>query len=153
MIYKHLHRLHLSREGGPEGQGCGGQQKTTTKKDIKNSVHESCPLYRSLNASDTFKNTTRKNELTPLLKSRSTLPPHVFHSTFYQVRCGWVCCFNMSKMPAERITKHQERMEWVFTLKKQQQSNRTSSRILNTWTQQLKARTNENKYCIWKSLL
>lgn len=87
MIYKHLHRLHLIR-GGPEGQGCGGQQKTTTKKDIKNSVHESCPLYCSLNASDTFKNTTRKNELTPLLKSRSTLPPHVFHSTFYQVRGG-----------------------------------------------------------------
>lgn len=32
MRYKHLHRPHLFSKGGPESQGCGGQQQQQQKK-------------------------------------------------------------------------------------------------------------------------
>lgn len=92
------------RCGGKYVWGRGGKRGQTNQ--ICTPLHEGCPLHvsHSKHLGD-LQSYNMQNGVTSLIKeSSSKLPLHLFQSSFYWVRCGRACCFNMPKLSEVRIT-------------------------------------------------
>lgn len=100
---KWLCGLYLSGEAGGV---CGAGAVRGQTIQICTLFHEGFPLRVSHKHFGYLQAWNMQNGLISLIKeSTSKLPLCLFQSSFYWVRCGRACCFNMPKLSAARITR------------------------------------------------